>query len=132
MATVKLTKVGKVYEDASKGGVRAVEAVDLAIADGEFCVLVGPSGCGKSTTLRMIAGLEEISEGVLEIDGRPVNDLPAKDTIDDAILATAEAMPTATLRFFARLRSSKSSSLARCSSKLSSLIVNYVINIDNL
>ena len=79
MATVRLTKVGKVYEDASKGGVRAVEAVDLAIADGEFCVLVGPSGCGKSTTLRMIAGLEEISEGVLEIDGRPVNDLPAKD-----------------------------------------------------
>ena len=42
MATVRLTKVGKVYEDASKGGVRAVEAVDLAIADGEFCVLVGP------------------------------------------------------------------------------------------
>jgi len=79
MATVTLTKVGKLYEGASGATVRAVEAVDLAIADGEFCVLVGPSGCGKSTTLRMIAGLEEISEGTLEIDGRRVNDLPAKD-----------------------------------------------------
>ncbi|MEY3026203.1 MAG: sn-glycerol-3-phosphate transporter ATP-binding protein UgpC [Planctomycetota bacterium] len=79
MATVKLTKVGKVYEGPQGSAVRAVEEVDLAIADGEFCVLVGPSGCGKSTTLRMIAGLEEISEGVLEIDGRKVNDVPAKD-----------------------------------------------------
>jgi len=79
MATVKLTKVDKVYEGANGAQVRAVEAVDLAIAHGEFCVLVGPSGCGKSTTLRMIAGLEEISAGVLEIDGARVNDLPAKD-----------------------------------------------------
>jgi multiple sugar transport system ATP-binding protein len=79
MATVKLTKVDKVYEGANGAKVRAVEAVDLAIAHGEFCVLVGPSGCGKSTTLRMIAGLEEISAGVLEIDGARVNDLPAKD-----------------------------------------------------
>ena len=75
MSDVTLTNVGKVYE----GGVRAVEAVNLSIADGEFCVLVGPSGCGKSTTLRMIAGLEEISEGTLEISGVRVNDLPAKD-----------------------------------------------------
>jgi multiple sugar transport system ATP-binding protein len=79
MANVKLHKVGKVYEGPGGSQVRAVEAVDLAIADGEFCVLVGPSGCGKSTTLRMIAGLEEISEGTLEIDGARVNDLPAKD-----------------------------------------------------
>ncbi|MCX5650693.1 MAG: ATP-binding cassette domain-containing protein, partial [Planctomycetota bacterium] len=79
MATVKLTKVDKVYEGANGAQVRAVEGVDLAIAHGEFCVLVGPSGCGKSTTLRMIAGLEEISAGVLEIDGARVNDLPAKD-----------------------------------------------------
>ena len=79
MANVKLTKVGKVYADSAQGSVRAVEAVDLLIADGEFCVLVGPSGCGKSTTLRMIAGLEEISEGILEIDGKRVNELPAKD-----------------------------------------------------
>ena len=79
MANVKLTKVGKVYADSAQSSVRAVEAVDLLIADGEFCVLVGPSGCGKSTTLRMIAGLEEISEGILEIDGKRVNELPAKD-----------------------------------------------------
>ena len=62
MATVTLTKVGKVYADSAHGSVRAVEAVDLKIHGGEFCVLVGPSGCGKSTTLRMVAGLEEISE----------------------------------------------------------------------
>jgi multiple sugar transport system ATP-binding protein len=79
MANVRLNKVGKLYEGPSGATVRAVEAVDLSIADGEFCVLVGPSGCGKSTTLRMIAGLEEISEGTLEIDGRRVNDVPAKD-----------------------------------------------------
>lgn len=75
MATVTLAQVSKMYD----GGVRAVDAIDLAINHGEFCVLVGPSGCGKSTTLRMIAGLEEITDGVLEIDGARVNDLPAKD-----------------------------------------------------
>ena len=79
MATVTLTKVDKVYSGANGAEVRAVDGVDLAIAHGEFCVLVGPSGCGKSTTLRMIAGLEEITAGVLEIDGARVNDLPAKD-----------------------------------------------------
>jgi multiple sugar transport system ATP-binding protein len=79
MANVRLTKVGKVYTGDGGASFRAVEAVDLDIADGEFCVLVGPSGCGKSTTLRMIAGLEEISDGTLEIDGARVNDLPAKD-----------------------------------------------------
>ena len=79
MANVTLTKVGKVYEGEHGRSFRAVDAVDLAIKDGEFCVLVGPSGCGKSTTLRMIAGLEEISEGDLAIDGARVNDVPAKD-----------------------------------------------------
>jgi sn-glycerol 3-phosphate transport system ATP-binding protein len=79
MANVRLDNVGKVYRGEHGVRVRAVEGVDLAIADGEFCVLVGPSGCGKSTTLRMIAGLEEISEGSLSIDGARVNDLPAKD-----------------------------------------------------
>ena len=79
MANVTLTKVGKVYEGEHGSSFRAVDAVDLAIKDGEFCVLVGPSGCGKSTTLRMIAGLEEISEGDLAIDGARVNDVPAKD-----------------------------------------------------
>ena len=60
-------------------GVVAVQQFNLSIADKEFIVLVGPSGCGKSTTLRMIAGLEEISEGEVIIDGRVVNDVPPKD-----------------------------------------------------
>ncbi len=75
MATVSLQKIGKVYE----GGVRAVENCNIEIEDQEFVVLVGPSGCGKSTTLRMIAGLEDISEGELFIDGKKVNDIPPKD-----------------------------------------------------
>ena len=60
-------------------GVVAVQAFNLDIKDKEFIVLVGPSGCGKSTTLRMVAGLEEISDGELLIDGKVVNDIPAKD-----------------------------------------------------
>ena len=75
MAEVKLTGVKKIYQ----GGVVAVHDFDLTIADKEFVVFVGPSGCGKSTTLRMIAGLEEISEGTIEIDGEVVNDLQPKD-----------------------------------------------------
>lgn len=75
MAQVVLNKAGKTYP----GGVRAVEGVDLTIADGEFLVLVGPSGCGKSTTLRMVAGLEEITDGTISIDGSVVNDLHARD-----------------------------------------------------
>jgi multiple sugar transport system ATP-binding protein len=75
MARVELEKVTKVYP----GGVRAVDAVDLAIADRGFVVLVGPSGCGKSTTLRMVAGLEEVTEGVIRIAERAVNDVPPKD-----------------------------------------------------
>ena len=75
MARVELEKVTKVYP----GGVRAVDAVDLAIADREFVVLVGPSGCGKSTTLRMVAGLEEVTEGVIRIAERVVNEVPPKD-----------------------------------------------------
>ena len=75
MATVKLTNVKKVYDNE----VVAVHDFNLEIADKEFVVFVGPSGCGKSTTLRMIAGLEEISEGTLEINGEVVNDLQPKD-----------------------------------------------------
>ena len=67
--------VGKVYAD----GTRAVSGMDLEIRDGEFMVLVGPSGCGKTTALRMVAGLENISEGVLRIGERVVNNLPARD-----------------------------------------------------
>ncbi len=75
MASVKLTNVKKVYDNK----VVAVCDFNLEIADKEFVVFVGPSGCGKSTTLRMIAGLEEISDGTIEIDGKIVNDLQPKD-----------------------------------------------------
>ncbi len=67
--------LGKIYPD----GTRAVGEVDLTIQDGEFLVLVGPSGCGKSTVLRMIAGLEDITEGTMWIGDRVVNDVPSKD-----------------------------------------------------
>ena len=75
MASVKLTNVKKIY---GKDTV-AVYDFNLDIADKEFIVFVGPSGCGKSTTLRMIAGLEDISEGTVEIDGVVVNDLQPRD-----------------------------------------------------
>ena len=75
MATLKLTNVKKVY---GKDTV-AVDNFNLDIADKEFIVFVGPSGCGKSTTLRMIAGLEDISGGTIEIDGVVVNDLQPRD-----------------------------------------------------
>ncbi|WP_149537756.1 ABC transporter ATP-binding protein [Siccirubricoccus phaeus] len=75
MAQVTLRRIIKEYE----GGVQAVKGIDLDIADHEFVVLVGPSGCGKSTTLRMIAGLEEISAGDIAIGGALVNDIPPRD-----------------------------------------------------
>ncbi len=74
MADVTLRKVIKKYDD-----VEAVRGIDLDIADHEFVVLVGPSGCGKSTTLRMIAGLEDITGGDIMIGGDVVNDVPPKD-----------------------------------------------------
>src|SRR4030066_2168859 len=69
------------YEHVSKrfGEVVAVEDLTLEIQDKEFLVLVGPSGCGKSTVIRLLAGLETLTAGKVYIDGRPVNDLPAKD-----------------------------------------------------
>ena len=75
MATLQLKNVKKVYENK----VTAVDNFNLDVADKEFIVFVGPSGCGKSTTLRMIAGLEEISGGQIIIDGEVVNDLQPKD-----------------------------------------------------
>jgi len=75
MAVVELEHIKKVYP----GDVLAVDDFNLTVADGEFVVFVGPSGCGKSTTLRMIAGLEEITEGSLRIGGRLVNEIPPKD-----------------------------------------------------
>ena len=75
MATVEMKGIGKVYD----GGVRAVDNANITVNDREFVVLVGPSGCGKTTTLRMVAGLEDITEGELYIDGKLVNDVPPKD-----------------------------------------------------
>jgi multiple sugar transport system ATP-binding protein len=75
LAGVGFDRIGKVYAD----GTRAVTGLTLEISDGEFMVLVGPSGCGKTTALRMLAGLEEISEGVMRIGPRVVNHVPARD-----------------------------------------------------
>ena len=75
MANIRIKNLCKNY----KGGANAVNNVNLEIGDKEFLVLVGPSGCGKSTTLRMVAGLEEISSGEIWINDRLVNDIPAKD-----------------------------------------------------
>ncbi|HEY7075963.1 MAG TPA: ATP-binding cassette domain-containing protein, partial [Solirubrobacteraceae bacterium] len=75
MAAVDFEGVAKVYPD----GTRAVNGLDLEIEDKEFMVLVGPSGCGKTTALRMLAGLEDISEGVVRIGDRVVNYVPSRD-----------------------------------------------------
>jgi multiple sugar transport system ATP-binding protein len=75
VAEVAFEGVSKVYLD----GTRAVDHMDLGIEDGEFMVLVGPSGCGKTTALRMVAGLEDISEGVVKIGERVVNHVPSRD-----------------------------------------------------
>ena len=75
MASVSLKNLNKIYDNK----VQAVHNFDIDIKDGELIVLVGPSGCGKSTTLRMVAGLEDISSGKLIIDGKDVTSMPAKD-----------------------------------------------------
>ncbi len=75
MAEVTFVEVDKVFEN----GVTAVSDLSLEVRDGEFLVLVGPSGCGKTTALRMVAGLEEISDGTVTIGGRVVNDLTPKE-----------------------------------------------------
>jgi multiple sugar transport system ATP-binding protein len=75
LAGVSFEDVGKVYSD----GTRAVSGFDLDISEGEFVVLVGPSGCGKTTALRMVAGLEEISEGIIRIGDRVVNHVPSRN-----------------------------------------------------
>ncbi|MCD4714808.1 MAG: ATP-binding cassette domain-containing protein, partial [Clostridiales bacterium] len=75
MANLTLKNINKIYDN----GFQAVKSVDLDIADKEFMILVGPSGCGKTTTLRMIAGLEEITDGDLKIGDELVNDIAPKD-----------------------------------------------------
>src|SRR5438132_9308786 len=79
MAKVIVKNVYKIYPGDKGRDITAVKNVTLEIEDREFVVLVGPSGCGKSTTLRMIAGLEEISKGDIYIGDRRVNDVPPKD-----------------------------------------------------
>ncbi|MBQ6357207.1 MAG: ATP-binding cassette domain-containing protein, partial [Solobacterium sp.] len=75
MAEIILKNITKEYEN----GFQAVKNINLEIKDNEFVILVGPSGCGKSTTLRMIAGLEDISEGDLYLDGNRINDVPPQN-----------------------------------------------------
>ena len=75
MGSIKINSVGKIYPN----GTRALEAVSIEINDGEFVVLVGPSGCGKTTLLRMVAGLEDITEGEISIGDKVVNEVAPKD-----------------------------------------------------
>jgi len=79
MARLTIQNLVKSYPEKSGSGIRVVHGINLEVRNGEFMVLVGPSGCGKSTTLRMIAGLEEITEGKISIDDRVVNDVAPKD-----------------------------------------------------
>ena len=88
MASVDIKGVQKYF-----GSTHVIRGVDVAIADGEFAVLVGPSGCGKSTLLRMIAGLEEIGGGEIAIGGRVVNNVPPKER-DIAMVFQNYATPT--------------------------------------
>ena len=94
MATVTLKGLKKIYDNS----VTAVHDVNLEIKDKEFIVLVGPSGCGKSTTLRMVAGLEEISEGELYIGDRLCNDVPAKDRDIAMVFQSYALYPHMTVR----------------------------------
>ncbi len=93
MAQVSLQNVSKIYA----GGIRAVNNISLGIESREFMVLVGPSGCGKTSTLRMIAGLEEISEGSIYIGDRKVNQIPAKDRDTAMVFQNYSLYPHMTL-----------------------------------
>src|SRR6187399_2817422 len=93
MATVTFDNVQKMY-----GDFQAVKDLNLEIGDGEFMVLVGPSGCGKTTSLRMIAGLEEISAGTLRIGDRVVNDVPPKDRDIAMVFQSYALYPHMTVR----------------------------------
>ncbi len=93
MATVKLRDIRKSF-----GSVEVIKGVDIDIEDGEFVVFVGPSGCGKSTLLRMIAGLEDITSGTLEIDGDVVNDLEPKQRGIAMVFQTYAIFPHMTVR----------------------------------
>ena len=94
MAEVKFDRVAKVYPD----GTRAVSDMSLGIEDGEFMVLVGPSGCGKTTALRMVAGLEEITDGEVRIGERVVNDVPPRDRDIAMVFQSYALYPHLTVR----------------------------------
>jgi multiple sugar transport system ATP-binding protein len=94
MAKMELRQVGKVYAD----GTRAVKDLSLRIEDGEFLVFVGPSGCGKTTALRMIAGLETISEGEIQIGDRVVNHVPPRDRDIAMVFQSYALYPHLTVR----------------------------------
>ena len=101
MADVKLDGITKIYPN----GFQAVTELSLELIEGEFLVLVGPSGCGKSTTLRMIAGLEEISDGDLYIGERRVNDVLPKDRDIAMVFQNYALYPQIALFFSAEIRS---------------------------
>jgi multiple sugar transport system ATP-binding protein len=94
MAGIELKDITKRYPD----GTEAVKDLSLSIADGEFVILVGPSGCGKSTALRMIAGLEDITEGELRIGDRVVNELAPKDRDIAMVFQSYALYPHMTVR----------------------------------
>ena len=93
MAAITMTGLKKSF-----GKTDVIKGVDIEIRDGEFVVFVGPSGCGKSTLLRMIAGLEDISSGTLNIGGRVVNDLPPKDRGVAMVFQSYAIFPHMTVR----------------------------------
>ena len=93
MGSVRLRGVRKSF-----GAVEVIKGVDIDVEDGEFVVFVGPSGCGKSTLLRMIAGLEDITSGTLEIDGRVVNEVPPKERGIAMVFQTYAIFPHMTVR----------------------------------
>jgi multiple sugar transport system ATP-binding protein len=98
MARTELDHVTKVYAESAGSDVVAVDDVSIDVADGEFLVLVGPSGCGKSTTLRMVAGLETVTEGEIRLDGRVINDVPAKDRDIAMVFQSYALYPHMTVR----------------------------------
>jgi len=93
MAHVVIKDLVKTYPEKHGPGVTAVKGINLEIEDREFMVLVGPSGCGKSTTLRMIAGLEDISGGSVSIDSKVVNNVMPKDR--DIAMSASKSCSTA-------------------------------------
>jgi multiple sugar transport system ATP-binding protein len=113
MASLSLSGVGKVYDD----GTRAVSDLDIAIEDGEFLVLVGPSGCGKTTALRMVAGLESVTDGEIRIGDRVVNDVAPRDRDVAMVFQSYALYPHMTVRdnigFGLKLRKTPKEEIAR-------------------